>query len=130
MSRCDLEINGTHASLVKGAQLGRTRATVHPMSPPPPLSPDRRWLSALIAAVPWVLVVVGTVLFFIGLYYGEITEADTANGVMIVVGIAMILTAFAVSCVRNITPRSPEADGEPTPSSGNTQLLPRVNVAI
>ena len=43
---------------------------------------DRRCLSVFLAAFPWVLVVLGTTLFFVGVYYAELTEADTANGAM------------------------------------------------
>ena len=95
-----------------------------------PLADDRRWLSVFLALLPWVLIVLGTVLFFVGFYYGEITEADTANGVLLAIGVVMILAGFAVSCVRNITPASPTTtDTAPRPANA-TQLLPSVPVPL
>ena len=93
-----------------------------------PLADDRRWVSVFLAILPWGLVVIGTVLFFVGFYYGEITEADTANGVLLAVGVVFLLAGFAVSCVRNITPAAPEDDA---PRQTNaTQLLPAVPVSL
>ena len=93
-----------------------------------PLAEDRRWVSVFLAVLPWALVVIGTVLFFVGFYYGEITEADTANGVLLAVGVVLILAGFATSCIRNITPAAPEDN---TPRQANTtQLLPAVPVSL
>ena len=90
-----------------------------------PRADDRRWLSVFLALLPWVLVALGVVLFFFGFYYGEFTEADTANGILLAVGVVLILAGFAVSCVRNITPAAP------TPRQANaTQLLPAVPVPL
>ena len=93
-----------------------------------PLADDRRWLSVFLALLPWVLIALGTVLFFVGFYYGEITEADTANGVLLALGVVLLLSGFAVSCVRNITPAAP---ADTTPQQANTtQLLPPVPVPL
>ena len=96
----------------------------------PSLSPDHRWLTVVLALLPWLLVIVGTALFFVGLYYGEITHADTANGVLMGVGVVLIVLAFVVACVRNITPLSPSTDPVTPAQTGNTQLLPRVEVTL
>lgn len=80
------------------------------------MAEDRRCLSVFLAALPFLLLAVGTALFFVGFYYGEISEADTANGVLLVVGIVMILAGFAACCVRNITPK--------TAPQRTVQLLP------
>ena len=96
----------------------------------PSLSPDHRWLSVVLALLPWLLVIVGTALFFVGLYYGEITHADTANGVLMAVGIALIVLAFIMACVRNITPLSPSTDPVAPASTSDAQLLPRVEVKL
>jgi|SaaInlV_125m_DNA_1040241.scaffolds.fasta_scaffold20915_2 uncharacterized membrane protein YiaA len=90
---------------------------------------DRRCLSVFLAAFPWVLVVLGTALFFVGVYYAELTEADTANGAMIAVGVVLILAAFAVSCVTNLTPRRDTREIAPQVAR-NEQLLPRVDVTL
>ena len=93
------------------------------------MAADRRCLSVFLAAFPWVLVVLGTVIFFLGVYYAEFTEADTANGAMMAVGAVLILMAFAVSCVNNITPRRETREIAP-PAARDEQLLPRVEVAL
>ena len=93
------------------------------------MAADRRWLSVFLALLPWVLVVVGTALFFVGFYYGELTEADTANGAMLAVGAVLILVAFAVSCVNNISPRRDTREVAPQ-AVRNEQLLPRVDVTL
>lgn len=95
------------------------------------MAADRRCLSVFLAAFPWVLVVLGTTLFFVGVYYAEFTKADSANGAMIAVGVVLILTALAVSCVNNITPRRDTREIEIAPQvKRNEQLLPRVDVAL
>lgn len=93
-----------------------------------PLAEDRRWLSVLLVLLPWVSIIVGTVLFFVGFYYGEISDSDTANGALLAVGIVLILFGFVVSCVRNITPASP-SNATPQPV-GTSQLLPAVPVPL
>lgn len=85
------------------------------------MAEDRRCLSVFLAALPFVLIAVGTVVFFVGFYYGDISEADTANGVLLVVGIVMTLCGFAVCCVRNITPSTPSTTA---PQVAAKQLLP------
>ena len=95
-----------------------------------PLADDRRWLSVFLALLPWVLIALGTVLFFVGFYYSEITEADTANGVLLAIGAVMLLAGFAVSCVRNITPVSPTTKNGTPPPANTTQLLPSVPVPL
>lgn len=96
----------------------------------PSLSPDHRWLTVLLALLPWVLVVAGTALFFVGFYYSEITEADTASGVLMAVGVVMLLLAFVVGCVRNITPRSRSTVPAIPAPTNSAQLLPRVEVTL
>ena len=93
------------------------------------MAADRRCLSVFLAAFPWVLVVVGTVLFFVGVYYAELTEADTANGAMIAVGVVLILMALAVSCINNITRRRDTREMAPQVARVE-QLLPRVDVTV
>ena len=90
---------------------------------------DGRCLSVVFAALPWLLVIVGTTLFFLGVYYADYTEADTANGVMIIVGVLLLLLAFATCCIRNQTPRN-EPEKNATTSERDTQLLPRVNMKV
>ena len=90
---------------------------------------DGRCLSVVFAVLPWLLVVAGTTLFFLGLYYADYTEADTANGVMLIVGVVLLLVAFAISCIRNQTPRNEPKQAEPTPERDD-QLLPRVNIKL
>jgi len=96
----------------------------------PSLSPDRRWLTVLLALLPWVLVVAGTALFFVGFYYSEIAEADTASGALMAVGVVMLLLAFVVACVRNITPHSRSTVPAIPAPANSAQLLPRVEVTL
>tara|TARA_X000001036_G_C20180119_1_gene603146 strand:+ start:153 stop:449 length:297 start_codon:yes stop_codon:yes gene_type:complete len=92
---------------------------------PPDLSPDRRCVAVLVTATPWLLLVVGTVLLFLGIYYREFTNADTPNGALIAVGCAMILLAFSLSCVTHMPKKA-----KPPPKSRETQLLPNVPVTL
>jgi len=92
---------------------------------PPDLSPDKRCFAVLVAATPWLLLVAGAVLLFLGIYYREFTNADTPNGALIAVGCAMILLAFSFSCVAH-TPNK----AKPPPRSRETQLLPSVSVTL
>jgi len=93
------------------------------------MAEDGRCLSVLCAVLPWLLVVAGTVLFFLGLYYADYTEADTANGIMLVVGVLLLLLAFAVSCIRNQTPRDKPSKMPPIPER-DTQLLPAMEMKL
>lgn len=91
----------------------------------PDLSPDRRCTTVLATATPWLLLIVGTVLLFLGIYYREFADADTPNGALIAVGCAMILAAFSLSCVTVM----PKRETPPSPPR-ETQLLPSVSVAL
>ena len=90
---------------------------------------DGRCLSVVFAVLPWLLVIVGTTLFFLGVYYADYTEADTANGVMMIVGVLLILLSFATCCIRNQTPRN-EPEKNAAASERDTQLLPSVNMKV
>ena len=91
--------------------------------PPPDLSPDRRCCAVLVTAAPWLLLVLGVPLLFLGIYYSSFTNADAPNGALIAVGCVMVLLAFSLSCVTHMPRRAPTPPKE-------TQLLPTVKVSI
>ena len=93
--------------------------------PPPDLSPDRRCFSVLVTATPWLLLVLGVPILFLGIYYREFTNADTPNGALIGVGCVMVLLAFSLSCVTHMPRRAP-----PPERARETQLLPSVPVSL
>ena len=67
-------------------------------------------LSCVLHVLPWLLVVVGALLFVIGLSWRNLSSSDTANAALVVTGILLTMLAGAISCA---TDRAPEREYEP-----------------
>jgi len=57
-------------------------------------------LSITCNVLPWVLVILGAVALVIGLTWRSLTDSDTANGVLVGVGVLLVALGFAISCAR------------------------------
>jgi hypothetical protein len=58
-------------------------------------------LPCCLSALPWVLVLVGGVLLFLGLAWRDLSGSDNPNGPLIASGVVLIALAFATSCVKD-----------------------------
>lgn len=68
-------------------------------------------LSCVLRVLPWVLVIVGALLFVIGLSWRNLSStSDTANAALVITGILFTMLAGAMSCAND---RAPERDYEP-----------------
>jgi len=66
-------------------------------------------LSATLHALPWLCVLLGATLFFVGLSWRSFTDYDTANGLFVGVGIFLVALGLAVSCVTDM-PKEQQSD--------------------
>jgi hypothetical protein len=72
---------------------------------------DTTTLSCVLHVLPWVLVIVGALLFVIGLSWRNLSStSDTANAPLVITGILLTMLAGAMSCAND---RAPERDYEP-----------------
>ena len=67
-------------------------------------------LSCVLHVLPWVLVIVGALLFVIGLSWRNLSSSDTANAALVITGILLTMLAGVISCA---TDRAPEREYEP-----------------
>ena len=67
-------------------------------------------LSCVLHALPWVLAVVGALLFVAGLSWRNLSDSDTVNPGLVITGLLFTMLAGVLSCV---TARAPERDYEP-----------------
>jgi len=67
-------------------------------------------LSCVLHALPWVLLVVGALLFVVGLSWRNLSDSDTVNAGLVITGLLFTMLAGVLSCA---TDRAPERDYEP-----------------
>ena len=66
-------------------------------------------LSVTLRILPWVCVLVGATLFFVGLSWRSLTDSDTANGPFVGIGIVLVALGLAVSCATDM-PKEQQPD--------------------
>lgn len=79
-------------------------------------------LSCCLSILPWVLVILGTVLVFVSLTWRDIAGADDPNGPMLAIGIVLIALAFATSCMKDRPKKQPIRAEQSAPESAEAQL--------
>lgn len=80
-------------------------------------------LSITLRILPWVLVLLGATLFFIGLTWRSLTDSDTANGPLVGIGIVLVALGLAISCATDI-PKEQQRDD----SASNKDAQPVKNM--
>ena len=74
------------------------------------MSKERTALSITLRILPWVCVLLGAALFFVGLSWRSITDSDTAYGLFVGVGVVLVALGLAVSCATDM-PKEQQSDG-------------------
>ena len=76
------------------------------------MSQETSLLSITLHILPWALVILGAVALVVGLSWRSLTDSDTANGVLVGLGVLFVALGFAVSCARPMPQKRAEAAGK------------------
>ena len=88
-------------------------------------------LSYVFYVLPWVLVVVGALLFVIGLSWRNLSSSDTVNPFFVIGGVLFVMLAGVLSCCADRTPlRDDDRDGSPSPQPAPAPAPPPMDSAI
>ncbi len=92
-------------------------------------------LSIALHVLPWLLVILGAVSLVVGLTWRSLTDSDTANGVLVGVGVLLVALGFAISCARpmdekRVDDATKEQEAQPVKNMGSGAEFNQVRLPL
>ena len=92
-------------------------------------------LSVTLHILPWLCILVGAALLFVGLTWRSITDSDTANGAFVGAGVVLVALGFAFGCATGMpekrTDKTAEAqEAQPVKNMGSGAEFNQVRLPL